>query len=248
MIVIDIETVPIPLEEMTPWMQEYCMREFSGVPKTTKDPAKRAILMQDPEAMAKSIKSRSVSPYMNKIIAIGMIVGVDSTIDYTTGNRRRMRKMAWCSLDERDLLMRFWHVINRDGIDICTFNGKAFDIPTILNRTAFHKIKPKRILESALRRGLTYPHCDLAEFLAHGAYGTYLSLEFWSNYYGIRNSKSDFNGSMVYGAIESGDYERVRRYVLEDCETLLELYKRIRPSLLQARSTSRIGESYKNDY
>jgi DNA polymerase elongation subunit (family B) len=248
MIVLDIETIPVPLEEMTPWMQDYCVREFSGVPKTTKDPVKRAQLMAAPEAMEKSIKQRSVSPYMNKIVAIGMITGVDTTIDYTTGNRRRTRKMAWCSLDERDLLTRFWRVINRDGIDILTFNGKAFDIPTIYNRTAYHKIKPKRVLDSALRRGMTFPHCDLAEFLAHGAYGTYLSLEFWLNYYGIRNSKSDFDGSMVYGAIQDGEFERVKQYVLEDCESLLELYKRVRPSLLQVRSTNRLGESWKNDY
>ena len=46
---------------------------------------------------------------------------------------------------EKEILKKFWDAI-RDCKQIITFNGRGFDCPFILVRSAVHKIKPKKEL------------------------------------------------------------------------------------------------------
>jgi len=252
MIVLDIETIPIPESDMTEWMQGYVERECSGVSKQIKDPAKREMQAESEEAKAKAVKKRSVDPWLCRIVSIGMITGVDA-VNFTTGNREAEKEIVAGGVSnkaEKSALEVFWETVLTYGDDLLTFNGKSFDVPVILARSALHGIRQTRILQN--RRYSTFPHLDLQEVLEMaGGIREMKSLEFYLNYFKVSASKGGFNGSMVYNAVMNdgkAGLKRVMKYNLDDCRALLALYRRVGPTLVPIRSQSRVDNDAKNPY
>ena len=77
--------------------------------------------------------------------------------------------------------------IRLKAIEIITFNGRGFDCPFILIRSAVHKIKPTKDLMPNRYNGV---HIDLLDQLTfYGASRRKFSLDMWCKTFGIKAPK-----------------------------------------------------------
>jgi DNA polymerase elongation subunit (family B) len=87
---------------------------------------------------------------------------------------------------EQEILKKFWNTV-RDYKQIITFNGRGFDCPFILIRSAVHKIKPKKDL---MPNRYADTHIDLLDQLTFfGASRRRFSLDMWCRTFGIKSPK-----------------------------------------------------------
>src|SRR5437764_1134255 len=155
-LVIDIETVGLPWEELDPYVREYLIK---GMSDGDAEEAKR---------------SGGLSPFRGRIIAIG-VINVDhgrSCALYEVPGQVDVRVekaglRTYISGTEKQILEKFWDWFESDSRFI-TFNGRQFDGPFLMIRSAIHGLTPKRDLVG--QRYELHPNCDLREVL--NFYGT----------------------------------------------------------------------------
>jgi DNA polymerase elongation subunit (family B) len=109
-----------------------------------------------------------------------------------------------------------------------TFNGKGFDIPTLIHRAAIHGIRPA---DSLLRAANAKPweadlHVDMASAFRFGAATGRYSLEAFALAYGMANPKADGDGSKLGTFVEQQDAVSLFQYVMGDVVTTAKLYER----------------------
>lgn len=179
------------------------------------------------------IDKAGLNPGTGKICCIGMVLRSD--IDDTASPV----ELSSCSDNEKEILEYFWGCMKQlknDYIRIVTFNGKDFDVPYILIRSAINGIIPTRVLPSnkwndsyRVYRGEF--HFDLWEFLRgfynKGKFGA--SMDFWLKSFGL--SEKTEQGSAVGEMFENKEYDRIAAYCLNDCKVTMELYDKIFPIL-----------------
>lgn len=125
--------------------------------------------------------------------------------------------------DERAILQNFWDVITRYN-EFVTFNGRGFDCPFIMVRSAIHKIKPTRDLMPYRYSG---PHIDLFDRLSFfGAVRKKFSLDMWCRAFGIKSPKEEgIQGEDVKELYGNGRYLDIARYCGRDIKATAELLK-----------------------
>src|SRR6476619_240210 len=123
-LVIDIETVGIPWEELDPYVREYLIKGLSdGDAEETR-------------------RAGGLSPFRGKIVA------------------ERAGARTYIAVIEKQILERFWSFFENDSRFI-SFNGRQFDGPFLMIRSAINGLVPKRDLVG-YRYGF-HPNCDLRE-------------------------------------------------------------------------------------
>jgi DNA polymerase elongation subunit (family B) len=122
---------------------------------------------------------------------------------------------------EKEVLEKFWDIIKRYD-QFITFNGRSFDCPFILIRSAVHRIKPKRDLMPN-RYGDT--HIDLLEQLTfYGASRKRFNLDMWCRTFGIKSPKEDgITGYEIKDLFKAGRYLDIARYCIGDIRATREL-------------------------
>jgi hypothetical protein len=171
--------------------------------------------------------SLSFYPLTGEIIAIGMfdpdvrkgtvffqnnsdpmLPFEDDGITYETGT-------------EDEIIKRFWDTI-KTCKQFITFNGRGFDCPFIMVRSAVHKVKPMRDLMPN-RYGDT--HIDLFDQLTFfGASRRKFSLDMWCRTFGIKSPKEGgITGCEVKDLYRSGRYTDIARYCAGDIKATAEL-------------------------
>ena len=116
--------------------------------------------------------------------------------------------------NEQEVLRSFWNTI-KSYSQFITFNGRSFDCPFILVRSAVHKIKPVRDLLPN-RYGET--HIDLLDQLTfYGAVRRKFSLDMWCRTFGIKSPKeSGITGYDVKDLYRSGRGLEIAKYCAGD--------------------------------
>ena len=222
-LVIDIETVGIPWEEHDPYVREYLIK---GQTEDGAEETKRA---------------GGLSPFRGKIIAIGVIRIDDgrSCALYEVPGQTNMRversgSRTFVSGTEKQILEKFWEWFDNDARFI-SFNGRQFDGPFLMIRSAVNGVTPKRDLVGY--RYQMHPNCDLREAL--NFYGTTNNRQFKFNLdlacktFGIATSKREgVDGRSVETWYRSGLHREIADYCLEDVRATLELYEKIAPTIL----------------
>jgi len=144
------------------------------------------------------------------------------------------------ALGERALLRWVGAVLDRAD-RVVTFNGRAFDIPTLLHRTLVHRLVPSATLVAAAREHRYYPdrHVDVLDLLTgHGA-GARYSLTVYALAYGLLTpaeaARRDSGGN-VEALVRAGETTRVVRHALEDVRLTSALYRRWAPVLERERA------------
>jgi 3'-5' exonuclease len=232
-LVIDIETVGVPWEEHDPYVREYLIKGMS-------------------EAEAEEEKRRgALSPFTGRIVAIGVVnaetgrscamyevPGQTEVITRKDGNRTMI------SGTERQILEKFWDYLDKEDRFI-SFNGRQFDGPFLMIRSAIHGITPKRDLIG--NRYRFHPNCDLREVLNFN--GTInprqmrFNLDLACKAFGIVSSKTEgMDGRAVETLYRAGRHEDIAVYCLEDVRATCELYLKLEPTLLAFESNFRDAE------
>jgi DNA polymerase elongation subunit (family B) len=209
-IIFDIETVGKDFESLDRPIQEYLLR------------------YAETEDEKEEIKDRlSFYPLTGEIVTMGLLdpdtqkgkvffqnVGdpllpfEEDNVFYETGT-------------EREILDKFWDVIKRYD-QFITFNGRGFDCPFILIRSAVHRIKPRKDL---MPNRYGDAHIDLLEQLTfYGASRRRFSLDMWCRTFGIKSPKeSGITGDDVKGLFKAGRYLDIARYCIGDLRATREL-------------------------
>ena len=122
---------------------------------------------------------------------------------------------------EKEILQRFWETI-RAYDQFVTFNGRSFDCPFLLIRSAVHKIAPARDL---MPNRYHETHIDLLDQLTfYGAFRRKFSLDMWCRAFGIRSPKADgITGLEVRDLFSGGKYLDIARYCAGDLKSTAEL-------------------------
>ncbi|HEX9793598.1 MAG TPA: ribonuclease H-like domain-containing protein [Planctomycetota bacterium] len=132
--------------------------------------------------------------------------------------------------NERELLEEFWKLA-ADWGTVVTYNGRAYDGPVLLTRSAMLGVTPSRML--AGYRYSVREHCDLLEVLNfYGAARESFSLDYWCRRFGVESPKGKMDGSMVAEKARGGHYDEIAEYCLRDTRSTGDLFRKLRTTLI----------------
>lgn len=137
--------------------------------------------------------------------------------------------------NEAGILQEFWRYLKEGVGTIITFNGRSFDGPYLMIRSAILGVAPTRNLIPY--RYSFEEHCDLAEVLSFFRASPLYSLEFWCDRFGIPSPKGDMDGSQVGEAYRQGGHDEIGRYCLQDVQATAALYHKLKPLIAVARQS-----------
>lgn len=210
-VVFDIETLAFPFEYFDEVQQEYLLK-FAD----TEEKREQALLQLNLYAPTA------------RIIAIGMFnpdtnqgkVFYQSDVkeEYTSDDG----KIGFVSGDEREILVWFWDAIKHYD-QFITFNGRTFDCPFVMLRSAILGVVPSRNLVPY--RYDTKIHCDLLDQLSFYAAVKKFNLDFYCKAFGIKSPKSEgITGLDLGDLFRAGKYRDIANYCIGDVIATGELF------------------------
>lgn len=134
------------------------------------------------------------------------------------------------AMDEKEILENFWRIAE-NYTEFINFNGKSFDVPFILIRSAVHGIRPTKNIMSNRYLGsqkFDAKHIDLLDELTfYGAVRRKGSLHLWSRAFGIKSPKSEgVTGDDVGRLFREKKFLEIARYNVGDLRATKELFMR----------------------
>ena len=211
-VVFDIETVGVDFDSLEEKDQDYFLR-FAKTEQEIED-AKNSL---------------SFYPLTAQIVAIGMLE-VDSQQGFVffQNNSQQMEKFAdgkitYHSGTEEEILKNFWKLIDKSA-QFITFNGRLFDCPFVMLRSAMNHVKTTKNLVPY--RYNHNQHVDLADQLTfYDAMRRKFSLDMWCKAFKIKSPKEEgITGLDVKALYKEGRYEDIARYCIRDVEATRQLY------------------------
>jgi DNA polymerase elongation subunit (family B) len=174
------------------------------------------------------------SPLTGEIVAIGILdyYKNEGAVYYQApGQDNKELKedgILFKQMDEETMLRKFWELAERYQVFI-TFNGRAFDMPFLITRSAIRGVRPTKDLMRGRYLYQNNPdalHIDLAEQLSfYGATRRKGSLHLWSRAFGIPSPKSSgVTGDDVGPLFKKGKFLDIARYNVGDIRATRELY------------------------
>lgn len=175
------------------------------------------------------------SPLTGEIAAIGVLdyeknqgavyfQAPGEKIKETEENEIKFKPMV-----EKEMLENFWQGIKQYN-EFISFNGRGFDVPFLMIRSAMHKIRPSKDLMS--NRYLSLQkfgaiHVDLFDQLSFfGAVRRKGNLHLWSRLFGIKSPKEDgVTGDDVGRLFKEKKFMEIAKYNAGDLRATKELYE-----------------------
>lgn len=210
-IIFDIETAGKDFDSLDKGTQEYLLK------------------WAESEEEIKDVKeSLSLYPLTAEIITIGMLnPETDKGAVYFQAPQTAIAPFEENGIrfetgSEKDILEKFWSTV-KSYKEIVTFNGRGFDCPFILVRSAVHKIKPTKDLMPNRYNG---SHIDLLDQLTfYGASRRRFSLDMWCKTFGIKSPKeSGITGYDIKDLFRDKRYVDIARYCFGDIKATKELF------------------------
>jgi len=132
------------------------------------------------------------------------------------------------AMTEKEILENFWKVA-KHAEEFVTFNGKSFDIPFVIIRSAINKIKLSKNLMSnryLSMQKMGAKHVDLMDELTfYGAVYRRPNLHMCCRAFGIKSPKEDgVDGNEVAGLFKKKEYKKIAEYNLQDVYSTDQLY------------------------
>ncbi len=132
--------------------------------------------------------------------------------------------------NEREMLIEFWKQA-QDWGTVVTYNGRGYDGPVLMTRSAMLDVAPSRNLTGY--RYSIKDHCDLMEVLNFfGAARESYSLDYWCRRFGVESPKGKMDGSRVADKARAGRYDEIAEYCLRDTRATADLFQRLRKTLI----------------
>ena len=187
-------------------------------------------------ALADLKNGMGFSPLTGQIVAIGIrdVERSKGAVYFQTSPKGKETSFEEgdCKFEvmtEKEMLQKFWEVIEKYDTFV-TFNGRAFDVPFLMVRSAIHSIRPTKNLLA--NRYLNYHpsnarHIDLIDQLTfYGAMRKRGSLHLWCRAFGIESPKAQgVDGDDVRMLYAHGKSADIARYNARDLIATAELYK-----------------------
>lgn len=218
-IVFDIETCAVPFDSLSESQQEYILRSA----EKEKDENLRS------EKSDEAIRMLSLYPFTAKVVAVGIydVQHERSYVYYETNEPEEWesenRSAKFKGASETEIIESFWRIIG--AVDqVITFNGRNFDLPFMMLRSAMLKIKPaKNFL--GYRYDITQ-HIDLLEQLSFFGVFKKFNLDFYCHSFGIASPKSKgVSGMDVKNLYEAGRIKDIALYCADDIVATYQLFK-----------------------
>ena len=203
------------------------------MPVETFDDAQIGYLFKDgatEEERQEEINRLNLSPLTAEVLAIGMLnpdTGGGRVL-YRSDREEKFHsddgKIEFISGDEGKILSAFWDDI-RNYSQFITFNGRTFDCPFLMLRSALFGIRPTKNLVPY--RYSTTPHCDLLDQLTFYGASRRFNLDFYCRAFGIGSPKAGGITGLDLGPLyREGKYREIARYCIGDVIATAELYRR----------------------
>ncbi|HED65528.1 MAG TPA: 3'-5' exonuclease [Planctomycetes bacterium] len=215
--------------------------EVAGYPWEEVDEITRAYLLQrarTEEAREAVPERTALFPGLGKIITIGMWnLEMDRGLVLLEGDSHpskeweRVPKSDIIRGEERELLEHFWKILDRKRPRLVSFNGRTFDGPMLMIRSAQLGVTPtKNLVGNRYRMGDLVDLLEVFTFM--GAVRDRYSLDYWCRRFDIESPKGSIDGSQVARAYREGRIEEIGEYCLRDVRATGALYKRVEKTIL----------------
>jgi len=212
-IVFDIETIPQDFNSLDESVQKYLLKNAES------------------EEEIELIKNQlALWAPTNEIVAIGMLVVETQKGGMYFQSRHKViadfeeEGIKYSAGNEKEILEKFWKAVAHAD-KFVTFNGRGFDCPTLMLRSAINKVKPSKNLMPY--RYSAEAHIDLLEQLTFYNATRKFNLDSYCRAFGIESPKAQgMTGLDVYPMFQAGEYEKIARYCAGDLWATRELYLR----------------------
>jgi len=223
-LIIDIETIGEDFDKMDEVTQKNLLKSVERSAKSK----------EEGEMLSKEMKDGlGLSPLTGEIVALGVLdsnteqgavyyQAPDEDHEDTESDGCKLKAMS-----EKEMLEKFWELAQKYDTFV-TYNGRGFDIPYILIRSAVHNIRPTKDLMSnrytSMQRGAK--HVDLMDQLSfYGAVWKRPSLHLYCRAFGIESPKDGMCGSEVGQYFKDKKYLEIAKYNIGDIIATDKLYK-----------------------
>ncbi len=212
-VVFDIETLGFALDSFDPVQQEYLLK-----------------FADTDEKREEAIQKLSLHALTAQIIAIGMMnPDTDAGKVFYQGTPQEQflsddGKVEFRSGGEKDLLLWFWDSVQRYD-QFITFNGRSFDCPFLMLRSALVGVTATRNLMPYRYEAST--HCDLLEQLTFYGATRKFNLDFYCKAFHIKSPKSEGISGLDLGKLfHEGRFKEIANYCRGDLTATSELFRR----------------------
>jgi len=212
-VVFDIETLGFPLESFDDVQQGYLMK-----------------FADTDEKREEVVQKLNLHALTAQIIAIAMLNPDTNSgkVFFQAETKEKFQSddgnVEFQSGTEQEILAWFWDNIQRYN-QFITFNGRTFDCPFIMLRSALLGIKPTRNLIPY--RYDASVHCDLLEQLSFYGAVRRFNLDFYCKAFGIKSPKSNGVTGLDLGDLfREKRYNDIAAYCFGDVVATAELYRR----------------------
>jgi DNA polymerase elongation subunit (family B) len=226
-LIIDIETVGEDFDLLDEATQESLTR---WIKKEATDEDDYKIALEDLK------NGLGFSPLTGEIVAIGVLdyYKNEGVVYYQAPGQKNKdvseNGITFKQTAEKEMLQKFW-----DGAQkyqhFITFNGRGFDMPFLMTRSAIHGLRPTKDL---MRGRYLYQnnadaiHIDLQDQLTfYGATRRKGSLHLWSRAFGIESPKADgITGDDVGHLFKKKKFLDIAKYNVGDLRATKALYEK----------------------
>jgi hypothetical protein len=209
----DIETCPIPEDLYTEAHYDRLEKEVAKLRDRRPDLGEEAARRQ----------AKSTHPFLAWICCISAVAGT-----LGDGPRTPISFKAATLAEEKALLEAFWDTVGRfPGKPIwVTFNGKRFDVPFLLIRSAANGVALTRTDIADTYPFNHTPHADLC-----CTWSYCYTLDDLCALLGVESPKNGFDGSKVAAAVADGRIDEVVKYCEADVTATWACYARVQPCI-----------------
>lgn len=216
--------------------------DFDSLDKATQDVLtywikKEAESEEEYEIALEELKNRlGFSPLTAEIVALGVLdYHKNEGVVYFQAPGEKIKELSEAGITfkqdtEEGMLRKFWEGAQKYQYFI-TFNGRGFDIPFLMIRSAIHGIRPTKNLMRGRylnQQAFDAIHIDLFDQLTfQGALRRKGSLHLWARAFGIRSPKADgITGEDIGKLYAEKKYLEIAKYNVGDLRATRELYEK----------------------
>lgn len=175
------------------------------------------------------------SPLTGEIVAIGVLdyEKNQGAVYYQTSGEtiaeREEENFKFKPVGEKEMLEKFWEgAMHYD--EFISFNGRGFDVPFLMVRSAIYGLRPSKDLMSNRYLNLqkySAKHIDLLDQLSfYGAVRRRGNLHLWTRAFGIRSPKEEgVTGDQVGELFRQKKFLAIARYNAGDLRATRDLYQ-----------------------
>jgi len=225
-LIFDIETIGENFDELDATTQEVLTK---WIKKETESESEYQ------EALKDLKEGLGFSPLTGEIVAIGVLdyeKNKGAVYFQTPGKNMQESEengIKFKQMTEKEMLENFWNGA-KNYQEFISFNGRSFDVPFLMIRSAVHKIRPSKDLMSnryLSSQKFDSKHIDLLDQLTfYGAVRKKGNLHLWSRVFGIESPKTHgITGNDIGRLFKEKKFLDIAKYNVGDLIATKRLYE-----------------------